>query len=316
MRSPRTRFRSFLYRTAIVLAVLYALGTVLGGIGLGWIATHPGRLPISPREEDQVRSYARRNHAEFRDLSIRAKDGATLRAWFLRPAEWNRAVVILQHGVGDNRLGMYGYGQWLLENHYSVVLPDARAHGMSGGELASYGFLESDDIHGWVNWIEENARPACVYGFGESMGAAQILESLSKESRFCAVIAESPFETFREVSYARFGGPFHAGPWLGRTVFWPTDEVGFWYVRLKYGLNMDAVSPKEAVRTTSVPVLVIHGTEDRNIPAYNSSDIQLANPSHVVLWLVPGARHCGAHQVSPGEFDTRVLRWFGEHAAL
>jgi hypothetical protein len=236
-----------------------------------------------------------------------------LRAWFLRPLEWNRQVVILLHGVSDNRLGMYGYGQWLVENHYSVVLPDARAHGISGGEIASYGLLESDDVHGWVNWIEENARPSCVYGFGESMGAAEILESLSKESRFCAVVAESPFESFREVSYARFGRPFHVGPWLGRTLFWPTDEVGFWYVRLKYGLNMDSVSPQEAVRATSVAVLLVHGMNDRNIPSYNSRDIQLANPAHVVLWLVPGAAHCGAHQASPREFDGRVLNWFHEH---
>jgi fermentation-respiration switch protein FrsA (DUF1100 family) len=79
---------------------------------------------------------------------------------------------------------------------------------------------------------------------------------------------------------------------------------------------MDAVSPKEAVRTTSVPVLLIHGTNDRNIPSYHSADIQLANPSHVVVWLVPGAAHCGAHQVSPEQFDRRILTWFGEHAVL
>jgi len=316
MGSPRIPRKSLFHRTCILLAVLYAVGTLLGGIGLGWIATHPGRRPISPADEDQVRSYVRLHQAEFRDVSIRAKDGVVLRAWFLRPVEWNRDVVILLHGVSDNRLGMYGYGQWLLENHYSVILPDARAHGISGGEIASYGLLESDDVHGWVDWAEENVRPSCVYGFGESMGAAEILASLSEESRFCAVIAESPFESFREVSYARFGRPFHAGPWLGRSLFWPTDAVGFWYLRRKYGLDLDAVSPKNAVRASSVPVLLIHGTNDRNIPPYNSADIQLANAAHVVLWLVPGAGHCGAHQVSPEEFDRRILAWFGEHVAL
>jgi len=306
--------KSFFYRTCMLLALLYLAGTVLGGIGLGWIATHPGRRPISLGEQDQVKSYARLRNAQFREVSLSAKDGALLQAWFLRPAEWNRDVVILLHGVSDNRLGMYGYGQWLLENHYGVLLPDARAHGISGGEIASYGLLESDDVHRWVNWVEENPRPRCVYGFGESMGAAEILESLAQESRFCAVVAESPFETFREVSYARFGRTFHAGPWLGRTFFWPAGEVGFLYVRLKYGLDMNAVSPKEAVRTSGVPVLLIHGTKDRNIPSYNSGDIQLANPSHAVLWLVPGAAHCGAHQVSPQEFDRRILNWFREHA--
>ena len=236
-----------------------------------------------------------------------------LRGWFLRPAESNGDSIILLHGVSDNRLGVYGYGKWLLENHYSVLLPDARAHGLSGGEIATYGIKESDDIHRWVDWIEMNVQPKCVFGFGESMGAAQILQSLSKESRFCAVVAESPFETFREVSYARFGQPFHAGPWLGRTFFWPTDEVGFLYARLRYGLNLDADSPRNAVERTKVPVFLIHGTRDRNIPFYNSQDIQAANPRDVVLWLVPGAGHCGAHQVSPNDFDRRLLSWFSEH---
>lgn len=147
------------------------------------------------------------------------------------------------------------------------------------------------------------------------MGAAQILQALSREPDFCALVAESPFETFREVSYARFGQPFHLGPWLGRTFFWPTDEVGFLYVRWKYALNLDSASPKEAVRGSTVPVLLIHGTSDRNIPFYNSKDIQAANPMHAVLWLVPGAGHCGAYDVNPEEFGRKILNWFSERSA-
>jgi uncharacterized protein len=154
------------------------------------------------------------------------QDGVSLRAWFMRPREANGNTVILLHGVSDNRLGMYGYGRWLLQNHYSVLLPDARHHGNSGG-LTTYGIREANDIHQWVDWIETNEHPRCVFGIGESMGAAELLQSLAREPRFCAVIAESPFATFREVAYARFGRPFHAGPWLGRTLFRPTIDFGF-----------------------------------------------------------------------------------------
>jgi fermentation-respiration switch protein FrsA (DUF1100 family) len=294
------------------LALLYGAGTVFGGIALGWIATHPGRRPLSTAEQSQVSSYAVGNRTDFRDVTMTAGDGSVLRAWFLKPPEWNGNSVLLLHGVADNRLGMAGYGQWLIRNHYSVLLPDARAHGVSGGEIASYGLFESEDIHHWVDWLEDNVHPQCVFGFGESMGAGQVLQALFKESRFCAIVAESPFESFREVAYARFGRPFHAGPWLGRSFFWPTAEVGFLYVRMKYRLNLDAVSPREAVRNANVPVLLIHGTADRNIPSYNSDDIQAANPARVQLWKVPGAAHCGAHQVAPAEFDRRVLDWFSQ----
>jgi hypothetical protein len=311
---PPPRRNSWLCRIAVALAIMYATGTISGGIWLGEVATHPGRRPITSSEEKQVRLYAIDNKINFRDASITARDGAALRGWFLRPAKANGYTVILLHGVSDNRLGMFGYGRWLLANHYSVLLPDARAHGLSGGFIATYGLLESDDIHRWADWIRETERPSCIFGFGESMGAALILQTLSREPGFCAVVAESSFETFREVSYARFGQPFHLGPWLGRTFFWPTDEVGFLYVRMKYGFNLDSASPKAAVRASRVPVLLIHGTSDHNIPSYNSEDIQAANPLHAVLWLVPGADHCGAYQAGPQEFGRRILSWFTEHS--
>ena len=185
----------------------------------------------------------------------------------------------------------------------------------SDGDLATYGLKESDDIHRWVDWLESDAHPDCVFGFGESMGAAQILESLTKETRYCAVIAESPFATFREVAYARFGRPFHTGAWLGRTFFWPTVEVGFLYVREKFGLKMELASPADAVAHSNVPVFLIHGLSDENIPAYHSVEIQARNPSRVTLWRVAGAVHCGTHSIAPKEFERRVLDWFTEHSA-
>jgi dipeptidyl aminopeptidase/acylaminoacyl peptidase len=296
-------------------AYLYLAGTLFGGIGLGWIALHTPRHPITPNEERKVRATAQADSVEFRDLDLATPDGTTLRAWFMRPRQWNGDAVILLHGVSDNRLGMYGYGKWLVQNHYSVLIPDARAHGSSGGELATYGLKESDDIHGWVDWIETFEHPHCMFGLGESMGAAQLLQALPKEPRFCAVVADSPFATFREVAYARFGRQFHTGPWLGKTFFRPTVEVGILYVRLRYGLNMEAASPEHAVEGMKIPLLLIHGLDDRNIPPYHSDRIQSHNPSDVTVWKVPGAAHGGAQHAAPEEFQRTVLGWFAAHSS-
>ncbi len=199
---------TILRRIFFVLTALYLAGTLFGGIGLGWIALHPSRRTLTAQDEYNAEAAAHAERNGFQNVQIVTSDGATLHGWFIRSTQANGSVVILLHGVSDNRLGMYGYGDWLVKHHYSVLLPDARAHGLSGGELATYGLKESDDIHQWVNWIEEHAHPGCVFGLGESMGAAQLLQSLAIEPRFCAVIAESPFASFREVAYARFGGPF------------------------------------------------------------------------------------------------------------
>src|SRR5207302_6773480 len=129
---------------------LYLAGSIVGGIGLGWIAVHPPRNPISEREEKNVELTAHHDSDYFVDLALPASDGTVLKAWFIRPSSYNGNVVLLLHGVSDNRLGMYGYGKWLLTKGYAVLLPDARGHGLSGG-LASYGLKESDDIHRLVD---------------------------------------------------------------------------------------------------------------------------------------------------------------------
>jgi len=259
-----------------------------------------------------VQRFASAASQNFTDVSLTAPDRVILRAWLLEPQTENRDAVILLHGVSDNRMGMYGFGKWLLSKKYAVLLPDARSHGASGG-LATYGLKESDDIHLWVDWLERTYHPRCVYGLGESMGAAQLLQALPKESRFCAVVAECPFASFREVAYARFGRQFHTGPWLGATFFRPTVDAGFLFARLRFGLDMEDASPKRAVEGIGIPVLLIHGLQDRNIPSYHSDEISAHNPADVVVWKVPGAVHTQAHKIAPAEFENRVLQWFESH---
>jgi len=88
------------------LAALYLIGTLLGGIGLGWIALHPPRHSATPAEVRNVKATIERGGATFQDVELVAADGAILRAWLMRPSESNGNAVILLHGVADNRLGV------------------------------------------------------------------------------------------------------------------------------------------------------------------------------------------------------------------
>ena len=292
----------------------YLLFSIAGGVTLAELQLHPWRRPLihSTRASDIVRS---RYGAELQNIEITATDGVSLNAWYVRPRNANGRDVLLLHGVQDNREGVAGFAPEFLDHGYGVLLPDSRAHGESGGTIATYGLRESGDIHLWVNWLYTQRQSKCVYGFGESMGAALVLDSLGTPGgdRFCAVVAESPFSSFRSVAYERAALYVRAPTWVGRTLLRLPVEVGMGYAKWRYGLDFDRDSPADAVGYSSTPILLIHGTADINILPHHSELIAARYPSHVVLWEVPGATHCGASTVAPQMFWTKVLGWFDGH---
>ena len=297
------------FRRLLLFLVLYFAFSAIAGIFVADGTLHPARRPITPEGETTTRDIAHQLNSDLANVSVTTPDAVTLRAWIIHPHSANGDAAILLHGLADNRVGMTGYAQLLLANGFTVLLPDARAHGASGGPLATYGLLERNDIHQWFDFVAAQDHPHCILGFAESMGAAELLQSLAVEPRFCAVAAESSFSTFREIAYDRMGQPFHLGPWFGRTLFRPVVEFAFLYARWKYGFDMQQVSPEDSVATTRVPVLLIHGQIDSNIPPRHSRRIQARNPN-VVLWEVPNAEHCGAISTAPQEFNQRLLTWF------
>ena len=302
-------------RWLLFLATLYLVVCVVGGVYLADGTLRPGRRPLTENDAAAARDAMKDVASDFEDVSVTAPDGAVLKGWLLRPLRPNGNAALLLHGLGDNRLGMLGYARLLLRHGYAVSLPDARGHGLSGGALATYGLLERDDILQWAGMIARTVHPSCVYGIGESMGAAQLLQSLDVSAPFCAVAAESSFANFREIAYDRMGQPFGLGPWVGRWVLRPLVEVAFVRARWKYALDMRTVSPDQAAARTQVPILLIHGISDTNIPVRHSIAIHnLA--TRTVLWEVAGADHCQAMSVAPAEFETKVAAWFEAAATV
>jgi pimeloyl-ACP methyl ester carboxylesterase len=148
------------------------------------------------------------------------------------------------------------------------------------------------------------------------MGAAQLLNSLQAEPGFCAVVAESSFASFREASYDRLGEKLHAGAGVGRTLLRPAVEAGFLWARWKFGVDLEQASPEKSVAASHVPVLLIHGLRDRNLPSYHSERIfalSAGRSPDLSLWEPAMAGHCGAWSSEPKEYERRVLGWLEGH---
>src|SRR5713101_88173 len=160
-----------LVRILLILVLFPALLSVVAG----WMGA-PGFLHPEKRvfTADMVRdadvTFAQIG-ARREDFDVRAPDGVTLRGWKVRTAKPNGAWVLVFHGVADNRYGTEEHARMLLQRGYGVVMMDSRAHGASGGEMASYGWLERKDVSAAIDELINTERPEHIFALGNSMGA-------------------------------------------------------------------------------------------------------------------------------------------------
>ena len=269
----------------------------LAGVVLCETALRPARRPVAPNRD-------------ARTVQISAQDGIDLRGWLFRPDHSNRDAVLILHGIADSRGSQLGLARMFLAHGYTVLVPDSRAHGESGGDLATYGLLESDDVHRWVSWLLEEEHPLRVFGFGESLGGAVLIQSLSVESRFDAIVADSAYSSFERIAQDRVARRLPFSPKVGRILAEPPIWAGFLYARWKYGLDFRQASPEAALARSRTPVLLIHGLYDRLTPPEHSQILARSNPPNTTLWLVPGAGHTGAFGAAPQEFEDRVIGFY------
>jgi uncharacterized protein len=284
---------------------------------MGWIVApnflHPVRRPLTPdlvREADAAFAHA---GAHREDFSVTAPDGAILRGWKVLPdhaasGNW----VLLFHGVADNRVGVTGQAELLLRAGYSVVMMDARAHGESGGPMATYGWLERNDTRAIVDALEASEHPTHLFALGESMGAGIALQSAAVEPRIEAVVAEAPFASLREASYDYAG--LQEYPLLGKTLFAPGAWTMLYRGGRLAGFPASGVSPERAVAERAFPVLLICDTADTTLPCRHAGRIYAAARGPKSLWVVPGAFHTAALGFAPEEFRRRVLQFYAQQA--
>ncbi len=291
-------------RTAIRLTILLLLGFIAGSVFIAEGSLHIWHKESPPGSAAD--SISKPNGAAWSDVQVTAADGAVLRGWLFIPRKANHAGVIALHGVGDTRLGMLGHVDFLLREGYTVLAPDCRGHGTSGGDLISFGIREVDDVRAWVDLLSRTPSIERIYGIGQSMGASILLESLPREPRFRAVVADCPFSDFREIAYERLAQQ----GLLGRMAAYPAVNFGFVYVRARYGVNLWDASPANALRGNHVPVLLIHGAADTNIDPRHSRALHAANPANTELWEVPGAAHVASLGASRQQYIRRVTAWF------
>ena len=294
-----------------ILLILLLCPTLLS-IVAGWMGApgflHPAKRALTP---DMVRdadvTFAQIG-AHREEIEVRAPDGAMLRGWKLRAAKPNGASVLVFHGVADNRYGAEEHARMLLQSGYGVVMMDSRAHGASGGEMASYGWLERKDASAVIDELERTEHPKNLFAMGISMGAGIALQAAGSDARIEAVAAEAPFADLQEAAYD-YAGLQH-WPLLGKTFFAPGAWVLIYRGEQLAGFPAGEVSPERAVRERAFPLLLICDGADVVLPCRHSETILRGAAGQKELWRVPGALHSGGLGTAPVEYRRHVISFF------
>ena len=294
--------RRIIYIVVGFLLFIPALAGLVGYV-VGPGALHPRRL--NPERIQQAQEMLQQTKAIREDVAVQTYDHVELRGWKVRAAKPNGDWVLLFHGVSDNRTGVLGAAELLLRHGFSVVMVDSRAHGMSGGDMATYGWKERYDTVAIVDALYATENVRHLFALGVSMGAAIALQSAAVEPRIEGVVAEDPFADLREVSYDYAG--LRSWPWLGKIFLRPAAVMAMYSMSKAGGFNPGEVSPAKAVAERPFAVLLICGTRDTTIPCRHAERIYQAAQGPKELWIVPGAAHASALGQNPVDYEKRVV---------
>lgn len=297
---------------AILIIIAVFLFLLHYGYKLAFYYIDPQESPYAYEDSEQTRAckavfdvaIADFEKEPFEEVSIKSDDGLTLYGRYYHVKD-NGPVEIMCHGYKGNAIRDFcGNYKIAKEAGRNVLLIDERCHRKSEGRTITFGINERRDVVCWVKYVSERFDNSPVILTGVSMGAATVLMTSGMElsENVKAVIADCPYDApsniIKKVGATDMGLPVK--------LVYPLIKMG----GMLYGrFNLEADSPVEAVKKSRVPILLIHGDDDRFVPYQMSVNIYAAAPDKIKFHTIHGAGHAINYVTAPEEY-TRVVNEF------
>ena len=261
-------------------------------------------------EKTEVKKWLEETPQE--KLEIKAEDDITLRAtayYNKTENQENHNWVIVAHGYRSKpswvaSIGMHFYK----EKGYNVLIPSMRATEESEGKYIGMGWLDKDDIIGWINKIILKDKNAKIILHGSSMGAATVLMASGEKlpSNVKAIIADSSYtsvwDIFKSELKARFNLPSFPLMQMFRVV-----------ARIQAKYDIKEASVIDQVKKSNTPTLLIHGDADDFVPVTMESEIYNAIPVEKDQLIIHGAGHTKSRYREPETYYKKVYEFIDKY---
>ena len=268
------------------IVILAAAGIIVPSVAVSEKLMHPGRrLP---------KFYPEGVSLPCLDVEFSPNEGKIiLKGWFIPAEEYSDRWIILSHGYRSNRNIWYsdpGFLDFIQEMHkrnLNIFTFDFRCCGLSGGDTATVGYFEREDLKAAFRFLKRTYPEARIGLIGWSQGAAvTILAASDPGINPEWIIADSPFADLPE--YLKSNLPY----WSGLPHF-PYTPVILKYIDKTAGIDVTGVSPVKAAGSVSCSVLLIHCLGDKAIPSADSVSIydRWKGSIDIRIELLPDSSH-------------------------
>ena len=212
-------------------------------------------------------------------------------------------ALVLHGGLGTDHSQVLDVACALSLQGYRVLAPDLYAHGKSDGETASLGIRDAEDVLSWIEWILLEDMDARIVCFGQDEGAVALLLAAARglPKSVAAVAADSAYVSVQARAHELLAQTDSS--WLGRHLLDPA-------YRLTHGVSITEGNVADRIDGADVPLLLIHGTGDTQVLAWQSEDIAQAAGENAQLLLVEGAEHGMARYLEPDVYYDALLGFF------
>lgn len=225
----------------------------------------------------------------FEHIYITADDGIKLHAMYLPAGEDQGKLAIIHHGFTSKAEDGLFHIKAFYDMGYDVLALDLRAHGKSEGQYVGFGILDRFDTRCWIRYVRERfGRDRKIILHGTSMGATTSLMALgSPEVRqeISAVIADCAFTSPDAIFSHVMKKDYHLPAF-------PFMAVYNKMTKSNAGYRADEYSTLKALaENDSIPVLIIHGNEDKFVPVWMAEQNYEACRTEKELLIVEGGGH-------------------------
>lgn len=186
----------------------------------------------------------------------------------------------------------------------NAIVVDQRSHGKSEGTAITFGIMERKDCLSWISYAITRFGPDVkIILSGLSMGAATVLMAadLDLPTNVIGIMADCPYSSPRNI-IKKVCGDMH----LPAGLMYPFIKLG---AKLFAGFDLEESSALTAVTCAKIPILLIHGEDDRFVPCDMSREIHKSCTAPIIFETIPGAGHGLSYMVAPKKYEEITINF-------